>query len=184
MKTLLSVSIPAITLFVAGAWNLHRSPEPVAAASQTDVPSVALSPVAEQKASKMWANSNTLYKGETFELHFASPNAPYLGVIDPSGHFFYVVFPRETAIGKLKPLVDSQRFTALRTLKINTRTFTADPYVYGVYRNQPVFTQTGTYTFILGENLHIDDPEFIEKATVRYVHARRSAAVAADVAMN
>lgn len=184
MKTLLSVSIPAITLFVAGAWNLHRSQES-SASSRTDVPSVVLNEPVEQKAPKMWANSVTLYKGETFELHFTAPNAPYLGVIDPSGHFFYVVFPRESAIGQLKPLVDSDRFSSLHTLKINTRTFKADPYTYGVYQNQTVFKQSGNYTFILGENLHIDDPDFIDKVTVRYVHSRRSgAAVAADVAMN
>lgn len=184
MKALLSVSIPAITLLVAGAWNLHRSQEAVAS-SRTDVPVVALDAPVEQKGPKMWANCVTLYKGETLELHFAAPNAPNLGVVDPSGHFFYVVFPVEAAIGQLKPLVDSERFTNMHALKINTRTFKADPYVYGVYQNQAVFTQSGIYTFILGENLHIDDPEFIDKVTVRYVNSRRPGnAIAADVAMN
>lgn len=184
MKTLLSVSIPALTLFVAGAWNMHRSQEQIAT-SRTDVPSVEVSASAEPKTSKMWIENATLYKGETFELHFAAPNAPYLGVVDPQGHFFYVVYPRETAIGKLKPLVESKRFASLRTLKINTRSLKADPYTYGVYTNQPVFTQSGTYTFIMGENLHVDDPDFVEKVTVQYVHSRRPAKVATnDVAMN
>ena len=132
----------------------------------------------------MWTNNSTLYKGETLELQFTAPNAPYLGVTDPQGHFFYVVFPRETAIGKLKPLVDSKRFSSLESLRIPTSSFKADPYIYGVYTNQPVFTQSGTYTFVLGENLHIDDPESIDKVTVRYVHGKRPASTSTDVAMN
>jgi hypothetical protein len=184
MNTLLSVSIPALTLFVAGAWNMHRSQEPTAT-SRTDVPSVELSASAESKTSKMWAENATLYKGETFELHFTAPNAPYLGVVDPQGHFFYVVYPRETAVGKLKPLVESKRFVSLNTLKVNTGTLKADPYTYGVYTNQPVFTQSGTYTFILGENLHVDDPDFLDKVTIQYVHSRRpSKGATHDVAMN
>lgn len=184
MKTLLSVSIPALSLFVAGAWNMHR-PQGSSAASRTDVPSVEISASAERKTPKMWAENTTLYKGESFELHFTAPNAPYLGVVDPQGHFFYVVFPRETIVGKLKPLVDSKRFASMNALKINTGSLKADPYTYGVYTNQPVFTQSGTYTFITGENLHVDDPDFLDKVTVHYVHSRRPVKVAGqDVAMN
>ena len=184
MKTLLSVSIPALSLFVAGAWNVHRSQETVTT-SRTDVPSVEISASAESKTPKMWAENTTLYKGETFELHFTAPNAPFLGVVDPQGHFFYVVFPRETAVGKLKPLVDSKQFASMKALKINTGTLKADPYTFGVYTNQPVFTQSGTYTFIHGENLHVDDPDFVDKVTVQYVHSRRpSKTPGHDVAMN
>lgn len=183
MNTLLSVSIPALTLFVAGAWNMHRSQEPTAT-SRTDVPSVELSASAESKTSKMWAENATLYKGETIELHFAAPNAPYLGVVDPQGHFFYVVYPRETAVGKLKPLVESKRFVLSRT-KINTGTLKADPYTYGVYTNQPDLPNPAPTPFILGENLHVDDPDFLEKVTIQYVHSRRpSKGATHDVAMN
>ncbi len=181
MKTLLSVSIPALTLFVAGAWNTQPSQE-LCSTSRTDVPPPALSVTAGHKPQKMWTNNSTIYKGETLELQFTAPNAPYLGVIDPQGHFFYVVFPREAAIGKLKPFVDSKRFYSLQSVKIQTAAFKADPYTHGVYTNQPVFTQSGVYTFILGENLHIDDPEFVDKLTVKYVHGRRPAKGTTDVA--
>lgn len=183
MKILISISIPVITFFVAGAWNLQHSPE-MAVSSQTDIPTVECSAPVLPKGPKMWADNSTLYKGEVLELQFAAPNAPYLGVVDPQGHFFYVVFPKESAVGKLKPLVDSKRFTSFQSLKIRTGSFKADPYIYGVYTNQPVFTQTGTYTFILGENLHVDDPYFIDKVTVQYIHKRRPASAPADVAMN
>ena len=183
MKILLSVSIPAFTLFVAGAWNMHRSQEPVAA-SHTDIPSV-VAPSVETHPS-MWANNATLYKGESFELHFTAPNPPYLGVLDPSGHFFYVVFPREAIVGNLKPLVDSEHFASMTSLRISTAALKADPYQDGVYTNQPVFTQSGTYTFILGENLHVDDPDLVHKVSIRYVHGKRPASSSAstDVAMN
>lgn len=184
MKTLLSITIPAISLFVAGAWNMHHSPEPRATSKTGDVPAAALSAPAGQKTPKMQAKTTTLYKNETLELQFAAPNAPYLGVVDPSGHFFYVVFPSEAAIGQLKPLIDSERFAPLHTLKINTRTLTADPYTHGIYRNQRVFTQTGAYTFILGENLHVDDPGLLDKVRVYYNHKPRPAFAQADVAMN
>lgn len=184
MKTLFSISFPALTLFVAGAWSLQHVQKSATHPVSDEYTATASAP----KSSKMWAKTAVLYKGETIELHFAAPNAPYLGVVDPQGHFFYVVFPKETVVGNLKPLVESRRFASLQSLKINTRSLKADPYTYGVYTNQPVFTKSGTYTFILGENLHIDDPEFVEKLTVRYVHSRRPAstrpASSTDVAMN
>ena len=182
MKTVLSISIPAISIFVAGAWTLSPTPKVSTTASTEAVPSVAINRVPLQKSPQMWAKKADLYKGETLELQFAAPNAPFLGVIDPAGHFFYVVFPRDAAVGALKPLIDSERFAELTALKINTRTFKADPYTYGVYQNQRVFTQSGTYTFILGENLHIDDPEFVDKVTINYVHVARTTST--DVAMN
>ena len=182
MKTLLSITIPAILIFVAGAWTLLPAPKAGTTAPTEAVPSVAINHAPVQKSPEMWAKKTTLYKGETLELQFAAPNAPFLGVVDPAGHFFYVVFPADAAVGKLKPLVDSEQFTDLVSLKINTRTFKADPYTYGVYQNQRVFTQSGTYTFILGENLHVDDPEFIDKVSVRYVHAARPAPTV--IAMN
>ncbi len=132
----------------------------------------------------MWAKVTTLYKDETFRLYFATPHAPYLGIVDPEGRFFYLVFPAETAVGELTPLVESKRFVTLQSLAINTGSLKADPYTYGVYVNQPVFTQSGTYTFMLGENLHVDDPGFLDKVTVRYKHTRRPAWVTPNTAMN
>ena len=139
----------------------------------------------DKRAPQMWATATaTLYKAETFHLHFSVPNAPFLGVIDPQGHFFYLVFPAETAVGALTPLVESKQFTVLQTLAINTGSLQADPYTYGVYENQPVFTVTGTYTFILGENLHVDNLGLLEKVTVRYVHTQRPARLTSNTVMN
>jgi hypothetical protein len=175
MKTLLSITIPTIALFVAGAWTMHQAQKP-GAASPTDVlPSAVLNTSSVQKSPQIWASKKLLYKGETLALQFAAPNPNFLGVVDPSGHFFYVVFPLDAAVGKLKPFIDSEQFASVSNLKLNTRTFKADPYQYGVYTNQRVFTKSGTYTFIMGENLHVDDPEFVEKVEIQYVHESRPA---------
>ncbi len=69
----------------------------------------------------------------------------------------------------------------MKTLKISTGQLKADPYTYGVYENQPVFTCDGTYTFILGENLHVDDPALLSKVQVKYVHKPRTAASPSSV---
>lgn len=179
MKVIISVTLPLVALFAAGAWSLNRSAEPHAAP-----PIPAPEHLETGKSPRMWAKTATLYKNESLELHFAAPNAPYLGVVDPTGHFFYMVFPKETAEGQLKPLVDSRAFASMTALTINTGTLKADPYIYGVYQNEPVFTQSGTYTFILGDNLHVDDPELVHKVSVKYIHKARPASDPIVVAMN
>ena len=133
----------------------------------------------------MWTDGPAiLYKNEILELHFAAPNAPFLGLVDPSGHFFYLVYPGESVSGDLKPMVESERFIGMNSLKINPDSFEADPYRYGVLTNQPVFTTSGKYTFILGENLHVDDPELLDRVVINYIHASRPAKTEAVVAMN
>lgn len=179
MKVIISVTLPLVALFAAGTWSFNRSTEPHATR-----PTPSPDHLETGKSPRMWTKTTTLYKNESLELHFAAPNAPYLGVVDPTGHFFYMVFPKETAEGQLKPLVDSRAFASMTALTINTGTLKADPYIYGVYQNQPVFTQSGTYTFILGENLHVDDPELVHKVSVKYIHKARPASDPIVVAMN
>jgi len=181
MNTVISVGLPLVALVAAGTWSTTSPGEPKTAPIPRTEKSVVATPGAPEKAAKMWASATTLYKNESFDLRFATPNAPYLGVVDPAGHFFYLVFPAETAVGDLKPLVDSKAFSSLGTLQIHTGTLKADPYIYGVYENQQVFTQSGTYTFILGANLHVDDPMLVEKITIKYTHKPRPVSTTAAV---
>lgn len=182
MKALISVSIPLVALVAASTWSTN-SPTKFKSPSHTQPyqpdPIALTNP---EKRPKMWTSVTTLYKNESFTLRFTAPNAPYLGVVDPEGHFFYIIFPSEAAEGQLKPLVDSRSFIPMNTLTIHTGSLKADPYIYGVYENQRVFTQSGTYTFILGENLHVDDPAFVEKVTIKYVHKQRPVSTTAEVA--
>lgn len=124
---------------------------------------------------RMWAEKKEAFLGETILLRFKTPHPQFLGVIDPDGHFFYLVFPLAQCVGKLTPLVDSQAFIGLDRLEISTSGLKADPYRYGVEENQPVFTKSGTYAFLMGENLHADDPTEMDRVKVKYNRVARSA---------
>ncbi len=178
MKVLIGLSLPLAVILWVLPWKERPHELPMAS-----YPAASISVEEAQVAPKIWTDATVIYKGDSFSLHFRTPNAPYLGVVDPKGRFFYIVFPQESALGDLKPLVDSKHFAQMQTLKIGTA-LKADPYTYGVYENQPVFTCSGTYTFLLGENLHIDDPAFLSKVTIQYIHKPRPAHTVSSVAMN
>ncbi|MBK9337406.1 MAG: hypothetical protein IPM98_12895 [Lewinellaceae bacterium] len=178
----ISICISIFFIFITAAQSLHLQPAPVSiktnyASVTTEIPFRLILP-------KMWACNTNLYKNETLVLHFKPPNAPFLGVIDPQGHFFYLVYPAESSVGSLTPFVGSACFENIQTLKIDTRSLQADPYTYGVYTNQPVFTMSGDYIFIMGENLHVDDPTLLGKVTVHYKHTLRTSQAHMNIAVN
>lgn len=171
MRLFLPVSLAALLL--CGAMNLVKLPDSRPASRSLSAP---VSPaVAAATPTKIWTNNALLYKGDLLKIHFETPHAEYLGVIDPDGHFFYVVFPVEEGDEntKLKSFVDSRLFVSYKSLSINTSTFTADPYTYGVLENQPVFTKSGTYRFLLGDNLHMDDESMLGVLKITYRHSER-----------
>lgn len=175
----LILAIPAAGLLLSG--TLHSlQPSAKNAASQPIEPG----PTSTETAAKpkMWSEKEYLYKGESFQLHFELPHAQYLGVVDPDGKFFYVVFPVENAVGKLTPLVTSEQFVSVKSLKIDTRTFKADPYIYGVMENQPVFQKSGVYRIVLGEDLHTDDESSLAIIRIHYSNAKRPAAQNTSIA--
>jgi hypothetical protein len=166
----LILAIPAAGLLLSGTLRSlqHSDAFP---ASQPIAPTTSKTEVKAHP--KMWTEKEYLYKGESFDLHFDLPHAQYLGVVDPDGKFFYVVFPAANAVGKLTPLVTSEKFISLKTLKINTQTFKADPYIYGVMENQPVFNKSGNYRVVLGEDLHTDDESSLTIIHIQYVNTKR-----------
>ena len=167
----LILAIPAAGLLLSGTLqSLQQSAK--SPASQPIAPNTPASTYVEAKP-KMWTEKEYLYKGESFDLHFDLPHARYLGVIDPDGKFFYVVFPAENAIGKLQPLVTSEQFASMKSLRINAQLFKADPYIYGVMENKPVFQKNGTYRFVLGEDLHTDDESSLVIVRIQYVNNKR-----------
>ncbi len=158
--------IPAVALLFFGLLGTNKT-LPLRASVSSLVTENAL----PESTNKMWADKSILYKGNSFQLYFEMPHSQYLGVVDPQGHFFYVVYPVESSEGNLTPLVSSQYFNLLSALTIQTSTFNADPYTYGVLENQPVFTQSGIYRFVLGDNLHIDDTDHLSVVEIQYTHA-------------
>jgi hypothetical protein len=119
---------------------------------------------------EVWVAKGECCIDETIELNFSQSHANTLGVMDPDGNFFYLVFPAECTMGNLKPLVSSEQFSTLTSLSICPATLKADPYIYGVMENQPVFTKSGMYRFILGDNLHVDDESALNIVSVMYKH--------------
>ncbi|MCC7244466.1 MAG: hypothetical protein IT269_02210 [Saprospiraceae bacterium] len=122
---------------------------------------------------KMWTTADIVYRGEVLNLQFGAPHASRLGVIDPDGHFYYIIYPGDCAADGLKPFLSSEAFAWYTSVKINTTDFQADPYTYGVTQNQTVFTKTGTYRFLLGDNLHTDDEHSVTILNVQYYHTPR-----------
>jgi hypothetical protein len=172
MKHFLSVIIATLALIITGAWKTnHPSDDP--AQTKTEASTLPIHTFQGVHYPKVWTCNTILYINEALVLRFLPPNAPFLGIIDPQGHFFYLVFPAADAIGNLVPFVGSTCFENLCELEVNTTSLQADPYTYGVFDNQPVFTQSGTYTFIMGENLHVDNPFLLSKAVVNYFHKPR-----------
>ena len=167
----LILAIPAAGLLLSGTLRSLQHSDASALSSQPIAPAASTTEVKAKP--KMWTEKEYLYKGESFDLHFDLPHARYLGMVDPDGKFFYVVFPAESAVGKLTPLVTSEQFVSMRSLKINTQNFKADPYIYGVLENQPVFNKSGTYRVVLGEDLHTDDESSLTVIRIQYVNAKR-----------
>jgi len=164
MKSILLTLASAGFLYISGISNTEK----ILAYKNTDTET---QKAASSSKPLMWADKTTLFKGDSLRLHFDMQHSMYLGLIDPKGHFFYVVYPQEASTKYLKPFVSSEYFSLLSTLAIQTTTFKADPYTYGVMENQAVFTQSGSYRFVLGDDLHTDDDTFLTVLTIHYRHA-------------
>jgi len=162
----LILALPAVGLLFSGMTFIPKSPT----TSNTVTPNVV-----EAQLPELWSNKSQCFKNETFELHFALPHATTLGVVDPDGKFFYLVFPAACTVGNLKPLISSEDFEHCSAMTISPATLKADPYTYGVMENQLVFTKSGVYRFVLGNDLHVDEESALNIVSVRYKRKNRPA---------
>lgn len=181
MKTLLL--LPMLGIAIAGGFYHNGLTRPAPHSSVLLSTKSTSKPIATHLP-EIWSSVNQVYKGENLVLYFRTPNPPYLGVLTPSGRFFYVVFPNETAVGELRPFVESTKFRSTEQMSINLTTFKADPYTDGVYTNQPVFTKSGKYKFIMGDNLHTDDPNAVVSLEIDYHHQKRPPVIVTTPAAN
>ncbi|MEO6190387.1 MAG: hypothetical protein ABIO44_08500 [Saprospiraceae bacterium] len=122
---------------------------------------------------KISASSKTIYLNEKIELTFSLPHGECLGIIDPAGNFFYVIYPVQFRRGNLYPFITSKQFIKCDKLTLNTSTLKCDPYTYQIFENQIVFKKTGTYKFLLGDNLHVDDEDFLDILKIDYYNYAR-----------
>ena len=77
--------------------------------------------------------------------------------------------------------MDSKDFVETRSININTANFKADPYRYGILENQAVFTKSGTYRFVLGENLSVHDEESLTILKIEFRNGVRPANQGRDI---
>lgn len=155
----------AVGVMISGPFGSNQ-PVDTQQASNTSIPLA----TPQSPGDKMWCDKNVIGRGETITLHFRRPHGRFLGVIDADGHFFYLVFPALDAVEKLQPLITSELFVDLDSLTLDPHTLKADPYTYGVMENQPVFTKSGIYRIILGNNLHTDDATSVTTLLIQYQH--------------
>lgn len=153
--------LPAAGLFITGLTSIPAADSPLAI------------PTATPLTAKVWTEKQVYYRNDAIELHFSLPHAANLGILDPDGRFFYLVFPNEFVCGDLRPFMDSNLFSQTGVLTLFPASLKADPYTYGVLENQRVFTKSGTYRFILGDDLHVDDESSLTIHSIRYKHCKR-----------
>lgn len=156
-------ALPAAGLLITGLTSVPKS----------DLPSQPAAGPAATPAPEVWTEKSVYYRDDAIELHFSLPHGANLGVIDPDGKFFYLVFPGENASGNLRPFMDSELFSQVGAITLLPASLKADPYTYGVLENQRVFTKSGTYRFILGDDLHVDDENSLTTHSIRYRQSKR-----------
>ncbi|MEZ4920134.1 MAG: hypothetical protein R2792_13605 [Saprospiraceae bacterium] len=95
----IAFALPAFGLILLGAWSFSTAHKPTPVSTSATTPEAVV--VAEAKPElKIWTSTPTVFKGEELILNFAGSNAKYLGVVDPQGHFFYVIYPGENGRGR------------------------------------------------------------------------------------
>jgi hypothetical protein len=163
------------TLLVSG-WAAYQFNflQPLSGPGQEDAP-VSASAEKAPPAGTMEVPQETVYRGDMINLRFSVPHGAHLAIRDPKGRFFYVVFPAAQATAGLKPLIDSETFVRRAELSFRADQLTGDPYTHGINKNQPVFTVSGTYTLIMGDNLAVDNPDELVVRPLKYRHESRPA---------
>jgi hypothetical protein len=109
---------------------------------------------------------DALNKGDTLILSFPIPHGGDLGITDPSGTFYFLVY---AASDQQSPsLIDWNQFKQTKQLKIITDETKAKPWIDSIKTNQLIFTKSGVYEIQLSENLETDDGTAIEAKNVYY----------------
>lgn len=106
-----------------------------------------------------------LYKGDTLTIKMKIPHGEYLGIINPAGEMFFVVYPSPEK-GK-DSLMPSNIFVNLDELKIITNVTRAVPWIAG-RGMEIIFSKAGDYQILLSDNLESDAEYPIIKCIVKY----------------
>ena len=97
----------------------------------------------------------TVHAGQVLTLHLAASHGKELGVRTPAGRFLFLAYQPE-GTGSVSPPIASSRFVRLTTVKLPTSSAVGVSLSSG---SQPelLFTSSGTYRFVVSENLETED---------------------------
>ena len=89
------------------------------------------------------------------KLAMRVPHARYLGVREPGGDLFFVIYPMPEP-GR-PPLMPSEEFRLRRTLELPVSALHGARWVAGHDKLERVFVRGGRYTILLSENLEAEE---------------------------
>jgi hypothetical protein len=107
---------------------------------------------------------DTIRPGDTLTVRMDEPHGRYFIARGPDGTDFFIVFPGEGRPDRTqrRVLLPTDSFRKVTLLKLNTRTLTAGPWVFGRDTNEIVFRQAGVYRLMVGSEMETDGPQFTE----------------------
>jgi hypothetical protein len=94
------------------------------------------------------------------KLTMRVPHGGYLGVRDPGGDLFFVIYPMPEP-GR-PSLVPSEQFWLSRTLDLPVSSLRGARWVAGHDKLERVFGRRGRYTILLSESLESEDIDLFE----------------------
>lgn len=122
----------------------------------------------------MWVDKGPYYKGESIQVFFADGHPEELGIKNPDGDFYYLVYiPGLETIPNASPLVSQTKFKQVKEIELIAGVTRANPHNIKYKGNQPIFTKSGNYTLLLSKNLSTDAAGPAETIQIEYVHKPR-----------
>jgi len=92
--------------------------------------------------------------GEVLRLRFSFPHAAELGIRGPDNRFRWIVWPRDLEI--VPPVISQESFKFSTELTIPVDALVTNPADNANPRLEPIFSNPGTYVFLLSNNLESD----------------------------
>ncbi|RMG35454.1 MAG: hypothetical protein D6732_09285 [Methanobacteriota archaeon] len=117
---------------------------------------------------EMNCSPDTVYKGDTISIEMSIPHGGYLGIITPNGDFFFVCWSQRDKNSPLQPLIQSEEFVNVEKIELITDKTLATPWIYGAKSNELIFTNTGEYRILMGENLETDSDVAYQECKIFY----------------
>lgn len=119
----------------------------------------------------LWVEKKAYYPNDTIRLNFSTKHPDELGLMDPDGNFYYLVYgPQVKTITNGQPIMTVAQFRPITFLEIIPSNTKANPHNVEFSGNINPFTKSGEYIFLLSQNLSTDAIGPAESVTIQYIH--------------